>query len=296
MSECYRDALAEMVGHFKDGAPEIALLTTFNFSPAFFERNVLPLLAGFSDDEPPATDVLLNERLQKIAVLVACDQSTQPEPKGDFRYGLLPTGLKDGFFHPKLIVLAGSLKDGSTGILLSVSSGNLTLYGWGRNREVVGTTRVGRQQAQELLRLTDWLKKQARRTERTSGEGAPLDTLTRLEDRLHELSQQSDPDGVAELFIQLPDSSGLAERLFAPDSGKVEEMTVVSPFWSGLDDLEKLISNVKPKRVRLAPAIDREGHYRFPQEGSLSKLGNVRFFCFQKDRERYNRLRGVIKV
>ncbi len=292
MSHCYRDALMQMLGHFQDNKPEIALLTTFSFSPDFFERNLLPMLAGVGKDEQP-TDADLNNRLKETHVLVAYDASTQPETKGGFRYGLLPVSVKNGFFHPKIILLAGTLNNGQPGAWLLVSSGNLTLSGWGRNREIVGETQVGTQQAKELIDLTGWLKAYAEKTQRTDGEGSPLELLNQLERLLPKYKAHGD----ANLFIQLPDSPGLAETLFAQDTGRTEEMTVVSPFWSDMDDLKTLIGKLKSQKTRLVPSINREGCYLFPEADvtSLAK-DNIHFARFSKEPERYTHAKAIEAV
>jgi len=294
MSHCYRDALMQMLGYFQDNKPELALLTTFSFSPVFFELNILPLLAGFSkDDHDPHTEADLNKRLKNTQVLVAYDASTQPEAKGDFRYGMLPVGVQNGFFHPKLILLAGTLKNGQAGAWLLVSSGNLTLSGWGRNREIVGVIQVGAKQAKELIDLTGWLRAYAEKTQRTDGEGSPLKLLNQLEQLLPQYKENGDTD----LFIQLPDSPGLAETLFAQDAGQTKEMTVVSPFWSDLEDQKTLIGKLKAHKTTLVPSINREGHYIFPDvDVTFLAKENIHFAQFGEEPERYTHAKAIEAV
>src|SRR5262249_23176083 len=140
-----RRALGYLLGKFRDARPEAVLLTTFNFSSGFFESNVLPVIAGAEPVDTKGAAAArpeINAALKNTKVVVVCDRSARPEPKGNFRYGLLPIGLRNGRFHPKIILVAGSTPSGKSELWLAVGSGNLSMSGWALNREVVGVTQV----------------------------------------------------------------------------------------------------------------------------------------------------------
>ena len=126
-----RDAFQSIIDRFEPNGERLVLFTTFNFHPGFFESNVLLCWPAIRWPIWPAyRRHAINEELKKIRVLVVNDRSTLPEPKGDMRYGCLSVGLRKGRFHPKLMLMAGTLKDsGQPGLWLFIGSGNLTLSG-----------------------------------------------------------------------------------------------------------------------------------------------------------------------
>ncbi|CAB3756613.1 hypothetical protein BPA30113_02799 [Burkholderia paludis] len=120
----------------------------------------------------------------------------------------------ENVFHPKLMLMAGTLKGtNDRGLWLSVGSGNLTLSGWAIKREVIGRTVVGQQHAAELCPLVAWLATQAQRQVAVSGpdaaegkeEGDIREILRYLHDVLDDASQlASDAPDMPTLHLSLP--------------------------------------------------------------------------------------------
>ncbi len=128
-----------------------ALLLTFDFNPLFFERLCLPeLWAGGTGD-----------------VLVIADGRQISEASSRWedqirhlghRYQLVRASVR-GAFHPKVI-----LRWSPEGGAVWVGSGNLTAGGWGANRELATSWRVGPEAtdrggwiADFAARIGDWL-------------------------------------------------------------------------------------------------------------------------------------------
>ncbi|MFM0526432.1 hypothetical protein PQR11_15775 [Paraburkholderia strydomiana] len=292
---------------FDADQPRHVLFTTFNFASQFFEANILPLLLGDSVDElkgASETRYAINEDLRMLRCLVVCDRSTRPEPKGDLRYGLLPVGLPDGRFHPKLMLMAGTLKGtNDRGLWLSVGSGNLTLSGWAINREVIGRTVVGRQHAAELRPLIAWLATQAQRQVAVSGpvaaegkeEGEIREILRHLHDALGDASQlAADAPDMPTLHLSLP-VEGRAPRAMIDDlkGGRSwNKARIVSPYWSGVD---RIIKRLDVKQCIFTPSVGAEGKYRFPVETLARFHGHARSFeRFTTDRERYTHAKALM--
>ncbi|WP_207002097.1 hypothetical protein [Trinickia mobilis] len=300
-----RGTLEHIRDRFSADHPRYVLFTTFNFASQFFEANVLPLLVGDTVDELKGTSetrYVINEDLSVIKCLVACDRSTCPEPKGDMRYGLLPVGLPEGRFHPKLMLMAGTLKQTQEkGLWLSVGSGNLTLSGWAVNREVVGMTVVARQHADELRPLLVWLANQAER-HFTSADGETLEEegdvraiLTALLEALSDASQvASDTADMPTLHLSLPferdTRHSLLDALKGPRSWRAA--TVVSPYWSGV---ETLVQKLGVGECRFVPSLNADGKYRFPVETLSASPGYRRGFRkFCTDGERYTHAKALM--
>ncbi|QMV75041.1 hypothetical protein HS961_20560 [Comamonas piscis] len=271
-----RNALERMLAQFEGGKPAWALFTTFTFSSSFFEGNVLPLLAGMPLDDLKGSKVVraeLNDALQSVRALVVCDRSSNPQAKGDMRYGLLPVGLEAGRFHPKIMLLGGTSADAPNrqALWLSVSSGNLSLSGWAVQREVVGITGVTRQHSDTLQILVRWLQQQARERIALSGNAnadAEGGITLLLEDILEALAQPESlaPErvGTPTLHLAWPpvlagETTDLLPALTRGESW--ERAVVVSPYWAGVD---MLVDKLGVKSCMLIPAPTPEGVLQRP--------------------------------
>jgi len=291
-------AYKSLVDSFKPGGIDKALFTSFNFSSNFFERNVLPMLIDSELSDGAELDILqINDALRKIAVTVICDRSTNPKPKGNLRYGLFPVGLSHGFFHPKLVMLSGILLDGNYGIKLMVGSCNITLSGWGINREVVGITDMGTQQSKALEPLLAWLITQADNMfSGTEGkeEGDIRVCLSKWHKNLEEIDFLSDDS--PELYVRLPSAGN--ERYFIDevfDQKQFEYSHIVSPFWSEYEESQALIKKLGAKNVRLTPAINNKGEWSFPEkfrDEAKERKEQFNFSSF-KQRDRYTHAKSI---
>lgn len=300
-----RHALEQIRGRFSTEHERFVLFTTFNFSAPFFEANVLPLLVGdTTDDLQGAAEVrhAINDELGRAKCLVVCDHSTAPEPKGGMRYALLPVGLDRGRFHPKLMLMAGTLADtGEKGLWLFVASGNLTLSGWALNREIVGTTPVTPQHAGALLPLLDWLLERAQRqyevegADRIEEEGETRRILTEL------IAALGDPERLVPQTADLPTlhlalpfagapREGLLDRLKGPTPWQAA--TIVSPYWSHVD---RLVARLGVGTCRFVPSINTDGRYRFPLATLNGAPAALRGFRrFRHDGERYTHAKAIL--
>ncbi|NYE60319.1 hypothetical protein FHW58_001471 [Duganella sp. 1224] len=298
-----RTALSGMLEQFADGKPSQVLFTSFNYSAAFFENNVLPLLCGTALDtikESPPSRAFLNEQLADMQVVVACDHSAHPEPKSNLRYGLMSVALRGGRFHPKLILMHGRLKSGRPGLWLCVTSANLSYSGWGVNREVFGTTPVSAQHAAQLAPLLEWLRQQAQA--RAAGLEAREEGETRqvLLSLLNALREYSLPDaaaaGLPSLHLALPAPVREAHPplLAALLGGQSwQSASVISPFWSGV---RKLLDTIRDERgghaaFELVPAMQTADGYSFP---AIQPQLPADYARFVEEPERYTHAKAML--
>lgn len=249
-----RATIQHIVQQFDPQHEMHVLFTSFTFSSRFFEANVIPLLLGEDLEEFQGGEAIrqeMNQRLKQVRCVVACDRSANPEPKGDLRYGLLPVRLRYGRFHPKIMLISGALRNGGQGLWLSVGSGNLTLSGWGINREVVAATRVTSQHAESLKPLLQWLREQVRQllpAERGEEEGQVDATLLALQKALGNRSRLAGTlAGTPSLHLALPaEVGGKAAARSLIDvvrSGKPWRKAIVaSPYWSNAGSLMSQLS------------------------------------------------------
>jgi len=270
-----REAYQQLLDTFKGGNIDSLLFTSFNFSASFFEKNILPLTAGSSIEEAGGMQAAqVNEVLSNTQITIVCDRSTAPEPKSNYRYGQLAVGLKDAFFHPKIILATGTLKNGSSKAELIVGSCNLTLSGWGLNREVAGACTVGKQQADNLLPLVRWISKIANEEvdrlkegeDEIKEEGDVRKNLTAIETFL--TNNCKEDIGTSPKFIlRLPDGKAdktYLELLTSSIKKSVVSCRIVSPFWSNHEGLKPLLEKLDSEHVDFVPSINHTGQYCFP--------------------------------
>ena len=302
-----RNALSYMLKQFKDGRPEHVLFTSFNFSASFFENNVLPLLCGIPVDEIKVSSLernTINRELVDIKTVVVCDRSAKPEPKGNLRYGLMTVGLKRGRFHPKIILMSGTLVDGRPGLWLSVASGNLTYSGWARHREVVGTTPVTQSHAAELKLLVEWLLKQANDkialvissegdAQLVNEEGNIRQVLKNLLFCLEKHGQPDDQDSsLPSLHLALPAAVVANHQALLPallDGQEWTDATIISPFWGGVSEL---LAQIKAIHYHFVPAMQPEG-YAFPVVNPID-ANAISYRRFIQDPERYTHAKVML--
>ena len=309
MADAYlmRHALRRMLDQFVDGKPKHVLFTSFNFSASFFENNVLPLLCGNAIDEikgAKLTRDMLNQQLADIETVVVCDRSAHPEPKGNLRYGLMTVGLEHGRFHPKIILMAGTLLNSKYGLWLSVASGNLSYSGWSVQREVVGTTPVTVSHANELRALLSWLIIQAEaKVAITSGngpaapgvkeEGEIRKVLKALHDSLLDAISDAQDPSLPSLHLALPPDVALDHRpLLKALLGDQpwESATVISPFWGGVSTLMR---EVQADHYRFVPSVQPTGGYGYPVVNE-EEIGRISYRRFAQDPDRYTHAKALM--
>jgi len=126
--EKYKEIVKEL------GTIKKAYFTTFNISPEFVERYILPPLVGENIPKNALGYESINQKLEKtkkpdIKFFHDANMTKFDEGKKT-SVAFYPIVMTNGVFHPKVIYL-----EGDNAIYLIVGSGNLTLSGWGRNRE-----------------------------------------------------------------------------------------------------------------------------------------------------------------
>ena len=231
-----RSVLLSMLKAFDGGSIEHVMVTTFNFDPGFFERNVLPLLCGLSIDEikTKSLDALKRDMfypLKRMQVVVAYDQGVlNGVSEGGLRYQKIPRYVRNGFFHAKLVVLLGKGGDGTAQGAVMAGSGNMTVSGWADNVEVAGWTLLNQRNTKELkgfyqyLSLSEEFDDKSRRLNAQNVLGSAINHLDAI------MSGRKIQNNVPELFLQYPGlKQTLFDRLFS--DRKSGDIQIFSPYW-----------------------------------------------------------------
>jgi len=131
-----------------------AWFTTFTISPDFVERYILPPLLGLDDDLPktPSQFETINAILgnKNIDIRFFYDAKMPIEGFKRTTAGFYGVFNDTGLFHPKVILIEFEKCS-----FLIVGSANLTISGWGRNREAVTTKEIGVRQANQVKAFFD---------------------------------------------------------------------------------------------------------------------------------------------
>ena len=116
-----------LIDELRAGGYEASLITTFNAYLPFYEEVVLRRLVNAGVRH----NVLMMDAQQYTTSILH-----HPPRLAGRRYTLMPVAIS-GAFHPKLILLVGKKK-----VLLAIGSHNVTLAGFGFNREVTNVIRI----------------------------------------------------------------------------------------------------------------------------------------------------------
>lgn len=129
--------MIQLLDMTKSGGYEASVITTYNAFLPFYEEVVLKRLrqSGCQNNI-----VLMDEKELKKSLI---DEHLRPKYAG-FEYTLIPVRAS-GVFHPKITMLAGPKKG-----LLYIGSHNLTLSGFGRNREQTAEIRYQGKKGEEV--------------------------------------------------------------------------------------------------------------------------------------------------
>lgn len=160
INECkIREALKLIYDSYRE--VDDFIFTTFNFDPDFFEEHIVTYLMG--NEGKIKTVGLLNEANDWIYsnhVSIYYDKRALIAGSSPLTLNTYPQMIKSGVFHPKIIVIYGTnLVSNRKTAHLIVSSCNLTVSGYGHNREAFAAIEIqSHEVARSLLRFIEELE------------------------------------------------------------------------------------------------------------------------------------------
>jgi len=240
-----------------EGGYEACLITTFNAYLPFYEHVILHRLK--------AKGVNHNVVLMDAGWFSESMQSEPPELAGE-EYSLVPM-RSNGVFHPKMILLVGKSKGA-----LVVGSHNLTLSGFGYNREltnIIKTEGSDDTAAQAVIRKAwrialHWLETQPKHA----------DYWRELVDKFHEFApwlDHPDDDTVAEcdVIATNSDADSLFEQLMQYVNEPISRVVSSGAFFDSEMRLVKMLKQrlnpeqihigIEPSTVQMPGYIDSDG-------------------------------------
>lgn len=259
-----RERILRATAHFE--CREGIILTTFNLSASFLEEQALPVVLGIDADARTASarSAGVHQGLSATPCTVFYDPSTAPNVSGRYRYVAHPVPVRDRFFHPKLVMVAG-IAEGMPWVYLAVSSANLTLSGWGRNAESFGETWIHtrRQQSWGVLNgLLSWLEEHTPLGE-IRGDADAVGRVRAVLNRMRDRRRLHDAEGApwsgalyGSFYVSVVNTEGFPQFVRLGRSRRPLELWAHSPYWS---DVEANAGAFGARATTLVPALSIDG-------------------------------------
>lgn len=205
----------------KRGGYEASLITTYNATLPFYEEVILRKLVGAGCRH----NVVLMDRAQ--CAISWSSEATRPRRAGH-SYTLLPIGVP-GAFHPKLCILVGTKK-----ATILIGSHNLTLSGFGYNREVTNWIEVaGFKDGEGVALLADaWrMASQWIELERGKSPDAMLESALSFSNFVDPLISRPAASTNTFALTQIPNGQPLIDQVFEKITPKVKKIGIIGAFF-----------------------------------------------------------------
>ena len=211
----------------KRGGYEASLITTFNATLPFYEEVVLRRLMAAGS----RYNVVLMDAAQCAQAWAS--EASRPRLAGH-AYTLVPMKTA-GAFHPKVCLLAGPKKAS-----VLIGSHNLTLSGFGYNREISNWIEVGGTRDTEgVAALADtwgliaqWVTQQ-----HANLPGSIIDSVLALSNFVSPLTQKTKAFGESGVLGQAPGGPSLLDQVAERVLGRVQRIVVMGAFFDAKCEL-----------------------------------------------------------
>lgn len=225
-----------ILDELRRGGFEFSFATTYNAYLPFYEDVMWRHLVAAGC----RANVLLMDGRQCAASL--SDEGARPRLAGR-EYTLIPARSR-GAFHPKLLMLVGRERG-----LLFVGSHNLTVTGFGRNRELTSRLEASSDDEASLAALGEaWRFMRTWVADQPAELLAAFDAADSYAGWLRDALTTNAPDGARMRFFgSAPEGESLWQRVKGLMPEGVRRVTVVSPFFDRrLRFLKRLAADLKP--------------------------------------------------
>ncbi len=236
MAKIREISLFDVIGEKKERF-EFSILTTFNAYLPFYEQIVLRRMVK--------AGCRVNTLLMDAGQFSACLADPGGKPRSAGRdYTLIPVDAASGVFHPKILLLLGREY-----AALCVGSHNLTLSGFGKNRELTSLFELGPNSSrQERIIFQDvW---QAMKLWSLNQPEELKDSLRFVESEIDWLAgkEESVNQESALFFAAGENTPALWEQINPQLSDKVRRVTMISPFFDeDLRFVREIMESLSPK-------------------------------------------------
>jgi hypothetical protein len=268
--EASRRLLDHVAGPRDLGTPEAIFATTFDLDRDFVELDYLPTVLGVSswDDASPKGRLELEQQLARTdAVAIAMDGRRYQGRPRSLRVHLKPAVLPSSAMHAKVSLIVHE-----EAVRLIVASANLTTPGYRENRELAIAVLASSRRADEArfilgaigpMRevLAPWWSEQAERV------------FAAASGKLNPWAREGGPSD--DQFLWSGPGRPLWQQFIErwPDGERIDEVHIMSPFWSneaGEGPLTRFTSSLRARgaftertTLRLVTRAERNGQATF---------------------------------
>ena len=218
--------------------------TTYNYEPDFFDEYIVAYLMGFDRKITTIGELKdADEWIRNNHVAVYYDKGAISPGASCLTVPVYPQNIPTGVFHPKVIVIYGQLKQKKKEVVyLFVSSCNLTVSGYGRNKEAFACVEIKSiSLAESLINFINALDNNG------------LNNHNQLLDYLRTIRIKN--DSVEFLWTYNDKGKKLLNYFEDNCSG---DLTVISPYFDD-NGPKKLLEHItKRKNTTIIPAVDGE--------------------------------------
>ena len=251
------------------------IFTTYNYEPDFFDEHIVAYLMGF--DRKISTYGELrdaDEWIREHNISIYYDGNAMSPGSSCLTVPVFPQRVNTGgVFHPKVIVIYGKLKEtNKMAAHLFVSSCNLTVSGYGRNKEAFACVEVKSKQIAESLSkfIYSLINESAQRH-------------SKLHDYLTSIKQKN--DDIEFLWTNSDSGTVLLDYLKENSSG---DLTVVSPYFDENGPASLLDELTERDKTEIVPAVDGETYNIHKKDYDKLSENGVKFYSlFNDDNSRF---------
>lgn len=273
------------------------LFTTYEYHHDIFCQRILPNLFDITLDNQGIETLSENDTLyryiskklqHKLAVFY---DTIQPEYHSRTpTINHQPITIKNGVFHPKIIVVTGTKKKEplKKEVRILVTSANLTLSGWGRNREVFAYCTIeNKQMARDLSEFVTYLQAQPHVTQNTT------EILKNIQQTLKPIINHGREEQYPKLLVTYPKIQGVVfSDIFPSSTQNKSNFYVCSPYFGGVEKRlqEPFFQN---RTVYIIPAIQNNISDLSPSAiDAINKDTNLQWAAFtNSDITRFDHLK-----
>lgn len=236
------------------------LFTTYNYEPDFFDEHIVSYLMGFDRKISTIGELKdADEWVRNNHVSVYYDRNAMSPGTSCLTVPVFPQNIKTGgVFHPKVIIIYGIPKGKSKATAyLFVSSCNLTVSGYGRNKEAFSCVEI--KSAQLANSVSEFIY--------TLDNNGDEERHSALHEFLNNIRTKD--EDIEFLWTNSGKGTKLIDYFKEQSSG---DLTVVSPYFDEKGP-ESLLDELPNKgKTTIIPAIDGENYNL--HKGDYEKLKN----------------------
>lgn len=259
---CIRDSLKTIYNEYDE--IDDFIFTTYNYEADFFDEHIVAYLMNFDRKITTLGELIKAEEwIREKHISVYYDKNAVTPGSSCLTIPVFPQNIKGGVFHPKVIVIFGKLKETKKiSAHLFVSSCNLSVNGYGRNKEAFACIEINSMQIARSL--SEFI---------TSLAGINDDRHKKLLDFLKKIKAKNDDVS----FIWSDYSTGPVLLAFLQKQS-VENLTVISPYFDNEGPKALLEALPNRKKTVIIPAVyqDKYNIYKKDYE-ELIKDKNISF-------------------